>query len=415
MRMRKLGKGQSLVFCVSAEIRAKIQKGKADTSSPIGVSDVLGWCISETFVDHRRSMPLWAMQGRRYISQSEIWEAASGNDCIKLSKEGAERFLEDETQDLEHRYRPRTTQTKQWNEAAQNERVARIIQRCHEFNVLSSESDSLEEEQEKELRPEIEKEQEVEKPAPAQALKHSLHRDLLRPVTTGKIVENSQSLLPAFQALQDTTAAKCYDILQFPRDLLVTADFSRTVRLKGGKCVIDCFLRPVQWILTCTNDAPGMMIMIVISPFEAQKLLPDVRKYKKVTLHNYLPRPSLQFRPLDSLDLFTEGCAFDSSTITPQLRIQLNLFSGQLYLTTFEEYTAVCDFLGLAWQPQEHGVEVAVDGFIVSINTSRFTRSPVQFLYLLMTKLRRDSDSIEKTHMGSILNGVLLERADFAA
>jgi hypothetical protein len=155
--------------------------------------------------------------------------------------------------------------------------------------------------------------------------------------------------------------------------------------------------------------------MIVISPFEAQNLLSNIRKYKKVTVHNYLPRPSLQFKALDSLDLFTEGESFESSGIPQYLSIQLNLFAGQLYLSTFKEYTAMCDFLGLAWQPQDHGVEVASDGFIVKGNSSSFTRSPVKFLYVLMTKIRRNCDSIEKTHMGRILNGTLLEGTEFVA
>jgi hypothetical protein len=148
-------------------------------------------------------------------------------------------------------------------------------------------------------------------------------------------------------------------------------------------------------------------------PFEAQDLLPSIRKYIKVTLHSYLPRPSLQFKALDSLDLFIEGGSFELSAIPQHLSIQLNLFAGQLYLSTLEEHIAVCDFWGLAWQSQEHGVEVAPDGFIVKGKPSNFTRSPVKFLCVLLTKIRRNCDSIEKTYMGRILNGTLLERTEF--
>ncbi|RDW87962.1 hypothetical protein BP5796_03656 [Coleophoma crateriformis] len=415
MRMRKLGKGQSLVFCIPDEIRNKILQLKEIVDrSLIEVSDVLSWCISETFVDHRRSMPLWAMQGHRFISQRKVWEAAHRNDCIVLSNEMAKQFLEEESHSLNHRYRPGTTEEKQFNKAVQDKNVARILQRCREFNISNTKSAALEEEQERELSPEIEEEQEVEKPARAQALKHSLHKDLISIVATGKIVEHSQALLPAFKTLLDTTAAECFDTSQFPGDLLVTADFSRTVRAIGGRYVSDSYLRPVQWILTCTNNSGGM-ILIIISPFEAQKLLPGVRKFKKVSLHIYLPRPNLQFRPLDSLDLFTEGGSFRLSTLPQQVSIQLNLFAGQLYLSTFEEYTAICDFLGLAWQPQEHGIEVSSDGFIIRSNPSSFATSPVKFLYVFMTKIRRNCDSIEKTHIGRILNGTLLEETDFVA
>lgn len=65
MRMRKLGKGQSVVFCVSDEIRAKIMERRAATrSSDITVPKVILWSISETHSEIRRSMPLWAVQAR---------------------------------------------------------------------------------------------------------------------------------------------------------------------------------------------------------------------------------------------------------------------------------------------------------------------------------------------------------------
>jgi hypothetical protein len=413
MRMRKLGKGQSLVFCIPDEIQAKILqiKGAHDTSS-IGVLDVLCWSILETFFEHRRSMPLWAMQGRRFIKQQEVWKTAQEDDCIALSKDLAEEFLEEESQSLDYRYRPGKNQSDQSNWLGKDERVARILKRCREFNISSSETAALEEEQERELSPEIEEERQVEKPAREKALQHSVHGDLIRFVTTGKLEKRSNAWLPAFKSLDSTTAAEWLDTSQFPSDLLVSKDFSQTVQPIGQKYVSDSFLRPVQWILTCTNNGAGMQ-MIIISPFEAQNLLPTIRTSRKVTLHSYLPRPSLQFKALDSLDLFTEGAAFDPSSIPPHLRIQLNLFAGQLYLSTFDEYTALCDFLGLAWQPQDHGIKVASDGFISGGGTSGFTKSPVNFLHVLFTKMRRNCDSIEKTHIGRILNGNLLERGEF--
>lgn len=44
--------------------------------------------------------------------------------------------------------------------------------------------------------------------------------------------------------------------------------------------------------------------------------------------------------------------------------MQLNLFAGQLYLRTYEEYVWLCNFLGLSYQRQDDGVEVECDGFI---------------------------------------------------
>ena len=49
MRMKKLGKGQSVVFCIPREIRFQVMSisGKSRMRD-INVSDVLRWAISET-------------------------------------------------------------------------------------------------------------------------------------------------------------------------------------------------------------------------------------------------------------------------------------------------------------------------------------------------------------------------------
>ena len=60
---------------------------------------------------------------------------------------------------------------------------------------------------------------------------------------------------------------------------------------------------------------------------------------------------------------------------------------------------------------------VRADGFIEpgerSSNSSKFKISPVQFLKLLLTKIRRDCGGIEKTHMGKMVDGTLLTMEDF--
>jgi hypothetical protein len=59
IKIRKLGKEQSLVFCVSEEIRAKILKfTKKVNNTVLKVSDVLSWDISEIFLELQWSLPL---------------------------------------------------------------------------------------------------------------------------------------------------------------------------------------------------------------------------------------------------------------------------------------------------------------------------------------------------------------------
>ncbi len=160
--------------------------------------------------------------------------------------------------------------------------------------------------------------------------------------------------------------------------------------------------------------------MMIISPYEAHGLLPDIRKFKAVTLHLYAPRPNLGFRALDGLDLYTVPARSGMWALPRPLVVQLNLFAGQLYLGSFREYIEVCAFLGLASEKTEEGCVVAADGFIMrggsgcGASSSRFSSSPVKFLKVLMTKIRRNCEGIDKTHMGTILDGRLLRPSDFA-
>ena len=419
MRMRKLGKGQSVVFCVPEEIKTKIleRTSKRDDAT-IELADVLSWAISETCIDLRRNMPLWAAQGRRFEEQKLLWAAARSENGLNFSKGQAEKFLEEEAQTLGHRYRlhaaSETPQLSGWD--VKNKNVSRIIERCLEFESLNFNSATLQEEQERELSPEIEQERQVERPAPAKPETHRIHCDVETFVRMGRFVAHSKAFLPAFEALRSSSAAAHFDVSQFPHDLFVTADFARTVKASRRSYISDAYQRPVQWILTSTGveRSNAVEYMVIISPFEAQELLPLIKECRRVTLHIYAPRPSLVFRPLDALDLFTEGKPFDPHSVPRHLIVQLNLFAGQLYLSSFKEYTEVCDFLGLAWRAAEEGILVRADGFIVPAPGKRgFKDSPVKFLKVLMTKIRRNCEGIEKTHLGKMLDGALLEEADF--
>ena len=420
MRMRRLGNGQSVVFCVPKDIETKIlEQTSIEVGSTVKVADVLGWAVSETCADLKRSIPLWAAQGLRFENQKLFWTAAQSDNGFDMSRSQAEKFLEGEAQTLAHHYCPSAQlQPPPLPGAAAGNDIHRIRERCLEFESADVKSAALQEEQERELSPEIEQERQVERPAGIEPEEHCIHKDVQTFAETGGLVGHSNAFLPAFTALQSSSAAGHFDTTQFPSDILVTADFARTVKLHKGSDLSDAYQRSVQWILTSvgTECSDTVKHMIIISPFEAYRLLPLVRKHRRVTLHIYAPRPNREFRCLDQLDLFTEGRPFDHLKIPSPLLILLNLFAGQLYMSSFEEYVEVCQFLGLAWRAAEDDTIVGADGFIApTTGNSRFKRSPVQFLKVLTTKIRRNCEDIGKTHMGKVLGGMLLEEEDFKA
>ena len=336
-----------------------------------------------------------------------------------MNSNQAQKFMEVESQSIASRYRPtadaRISLLYGWD--TRNDRHNRIIDQCKVFGAFEFDSAALSEEQERELSPETEAEREVEQPEPAKSEKHTVRPDVKRFVLTGKLPASSRAFQPAFETLDSTSAARRLEVSQFPRELLVTRDFASTVVVHGNDYVSDAYQRPVRWVLTSSDgaDSETTKDMVIISPFEADNLLPDIERYKKVTIHPYAPRPDMSFQPLDRLDLITLGKKFKSSLTPRNLILQLNLFAGQLCLHSFGEYKELCDFLGLAWEVAKDGEEIGVDGFITPspAKETGFKQSPVSFLKILLTKIRRDCGKIDKTHLGRILNGERLKESDF--
>lgn len=466
--MRKLGKGQSVVFCVPREIERKISRQRetwsssqpptlagglgscglgtlmsfpqsplrspesqtcsqrlvSETTEGLTVSDVICWAISETWTDLRRTIPLWVTQGLRFYQQDRIWEQSrlQGDETQRV--EWARRFLEEEAQSLDHRYRPRTTRQKVSAIMDQVDPAVgkRFQHQCHQFGITEFGTASLQEEQERELSPETEQERDVEKPPCVEAADHVIHSGLRYFINHGELLDDRKGFKPAFMALSNTTAAKHLDADEFPSHVWATDDFARTIRpiFLETDCS-DSFQRPVQWVLT--SASPGDSVVrhiVIISPYEANELLPRIQVSRFVTLHLYSPRINLGFQSLDHLGLYTVPQKAPKREMSWEQCIQLNLFAGQLYLSSFQEYTKVCDALGLASRPTEGLVILEADGFIPPdlkegkvTNQSGFTKSPVKFMKVLMSGIRQNCEAIEKTCMGKILDGVLLTEEDF--
>ncbi|KAJ6020463.1 hypothetical protein N7540_005967 [Penicillium herquei] len=422
MRMRKLGHGQSVVFCIPTEIQNRILALRTpDVTSRIKVSEVLEWAVSETWSDVRRSISLWAVQGSRFERQRPLWDNIFTIESSNITPEQVEEFLEDEYETIEDRYSPCADDISLLDpEEERSERLELIDQRCREFGNVEHDSAALQEEQERELAPEIECEREVERPPAVPADQHQIHPDLRRLIRKGQLREPSSAWQPAFKALRSTSAAMHLNTDEFPADLLATTDFCRTVKPPSGSSSnLDCYQRPVRWVLTfrMTDEQESIREgrLIIISPYEANELIDDIRSSTYVTLEVYGPRQNRAFAPLDELKLYTVPHRVKVQ-IPKTLKIQLNLFSGHLYLANYEEYRQVCKFLGVSSVATTPDLVVAADGFIVignENNRSSFSQSPLKFLRILLSQIRKDARDISRTHMGKIIEGCLLSPSDF--
>lgn len=414
MRMRGLGKGQSVIFCVPPDIETKIRTQQTtDSDAELTVANILEWAISETWRDASRSMPVWAMQGRRYQEHERLWAPFRGDGATHMLESDAKKFLEDEAQSLESRYRPYPEKAKV-TAGIDGDNLDLIEQRCRDFGDMDHRPAALQEEQERELSPEIERERQVQKALPTEPLVHRIHPHIRAFASTGILPEGSPSCMPALAALSDTSAAVHLDLSKCPGRLLVSIDFAQSIdtTILRASYKSDCFQRSVQWILTGPyhpDSKSPIEHMIIISPYEAQGLMQTIKASQHATLHVYSPRPNLGYRSLDGLDLYTlpDRPPFQ---IPQLLVVELNLFAGQLYFSSFEEYDLVRRFLGIrkvGSGDENSELDKQKDG------TCLFAKSPMKFFKVHLTKVRRNCETIDKTHMGSLLDERLLTREDF--
>lgn len=417
MRLRQLGHGQSVVFCVPREISSKIEQHLLNfqsTSEPnISVSDILAWAITETWNETKRSIPLWAAQGRRYQKHEGLWAQCHAEQYV-LTKDLADKFLESEAQSLEDRYRPLQS------EGSAYQPDDDITRRCQQFNNLKLMDAVLQEEQERELAPEVEQERQDERPPLLEAKNHKIHQDVMKFVTTGEITGQSDGYMEAFMSLQRTSAGSVFNLSEFRPGLLVSMDFVQTVKISNSAEKADFYQRPVQWVLTASLIPHGDILhMMIISPYEANELLPNIQQSQHTALHLYAPRQNLGYRSLRNLNLFTDPEALKDREIPCQLLTALNLFAGQLYIDSLDDYVGICKFLGIACEPAKDGEIIGADGFIYLDYAGRvggesgLSASPVEFFNIFLTKIRRNCETIEKTHMGKVLDNQLLSQEDF--
>jgi hypothetical protein len=403
------------------------------------MNDVITWSVAETQSNTQRLVASFGAQGRRFAEQQKLWDKA-GEDLANLDQNLAKRFLEEGGKGLRSRYGPDEDGVRdEAQELSPNKLINEINERCREFRVEEQRIDVWDEEEENEqekegereqqLAPELEQQASTQRPPPAQPIQHAVSTNLENFVKDGKIPKGHPGFKWAFEIFLDSNLRSFIPKTWPPSGLRVTNDFARTIQSQAaqdGDNTSDDFQRSVQWVLLGgPSDKVAARHMVVISPYEASQLMTEIEKSKCVSLHLYAPRQNQASPPLDNLELYTitRRPSQRKFMVPRQLQIELNIFSGQLYFKDYQEYVDTCHFLGLAspeTQRDSPGIDIESDGFINIIGDAvkdgspcRFHKSPVKEIKDLMSKIRRNCGSIDKTHMGRVLNGQMLHKDEF--
>jgi len=415
MRMRKLGHGHSVTFCGPPEVDRKIMRIAQDANRErIEVRDVLFWSMEVTIANTVKIAPIWAQQGISYLKHLKAWS--------DIGIGFPEALLEKEMKTIEEQYgfTVGADETIGYNggPGIASGDLNRILETYKGFGVANLHRAGMQEEQVREVAHEMERQAEIQRPPRVQGVKPHLAKEVRRFIKSGRL-QQSVEFLPAFSVLERTSASVHLQSNTFSRGLLATSDFCAVIETGPGEnSRTDDFLRPVNWIVSSTVD-PG--ILLILSPFEVNKLLPQLRQSPQVRLHMYSPRSTLAAPSYESLDF----CPILPLPYAwkPDINLvdQLNIFAGQLYFRNYEAYKRVCGFLGLYTGDLTAAAEAVIhsgrfveraDRRALAMNQeSPFAKSPIPLLRALIG-LRQKGQSTLRTHMGHVLHGTPLKEQD---
>jgi len=213
--------------------------------------------------------------------------------------------------------------------------VPLLRERMERLGVTKMVDSSIAEEQEREVHHEVEPgSHNIEHPRPpkVQPAQHVIHADILQFIESGKVPKFSAHISPLLVPLN--MARTLNSTAEWSPSPLATADFISTTLDSDGMGPTE-YLRPVNWILSSGSGKNSTVV--VISPYEANELLPIIRKSDRVRLHIYAPRVTSSMRSFSDLTFYTVPDQPDPQTrqwsAPAHVRMELNLFAGQLYLT----------------------------------------------------------------------------------
>lgn len=215
---------------------------------------------------------------------------------------------------------------------------------------------ALDEEQEKELEQETEEQSQVERPPDAKPAEPKFDKRLEKLVNDGangtliEIMKKENALLSIAASLANTQLAEfcSRNADAWSGSLMVTTDFQSVIQSQEA---CDEYLRPIRWIAQL-RSAKANNVLILLSPFEANHLLPAFRKSANSTLFMYHPRLSIMHSNLLDMEKLQVTESATLSTINIEDEVQIGVYSGQMYFKNIAEQTAYTGFLGLIPTPR---------------------------------------------------------------
>lgn len=183
---------------------------------------------------------------------------------------------------------------------------------------------------------------------------------------TGNIDDNMKklyTLLSIEESLMHTKLSQFCQNMQnaWSNHLFVTQDYQTVLNSPSRAC--DDFLRPVWWLAHIKNPhgIKSSHILVLLSSYECDRLLPIFRNSSNATLCVYRPRLSKLHSNLIHNEKLRATDVKETVTIKIQDEVQFEVYSGAMYFKSEAEQTAYCGFLGLIPRPRTQEQQSALE------------------------------------------------------
>ncbi|KAJ6646166.1 hypothetical protein Bhyg_01377, partial [Pseudolycoriella hygida] len=443
MRMRLLGRGHSIAFWASfdADVRIRENCGIARGAEPTN-EDIIKFICCNSERQEKENTIHWAAAGFNYakkLSAHKKYELSDEVDALSRNcfdheittlKEmygGKQRFLvsdlsESRFENLESLYQSSPAIIEFISKIKTN--VDKKI-RAHISNVERY-SGLLDEEQEKELEHELEEIRQIECPPPAKPETPYVHPLLKQLIQFGTKhhsfdhLKQSVDIRHVSIAMQNT---KVFDLIRgdesaWSDHIYVTGDFVKVIRSESQS--LDDYLRPNWWIARI-DSLSSKYIILLLSSFEIEELLPIFRESKNAVLFMYRVRNSKFHENLLSNQRVCVTAMLKIDEFNLADEVEINVISGAQYFRNDREQESYCHFLGLIPRPRldafllqafDNGI-IELNGFVQPANRlnseaisrcvgrSNFKLNPVAMVIKII-ETHHEFVRV-KSHVGSIL------------
>ena len=405
MRLRKLAQGQTLIYLAPPEVHKNIVKLTGKNDADIDGYDVVRWALEQSCLSILRSQPLRVLQGlnhnRRQKAMENFLQCCPDLDeiaqRIDISSEMVVALREREEQRLNDLYAPfslRVNKNPDLIKSSQDSSdhiVRRLLDMWEGLDHGASEGATMHEEHEREVAHEVEQETQVERPPRVEPCKRAVDPHLRAFVSTGLLANFCQFPMAHDRVVKVWTSAKLPGTTKSWPHIRVTSDFANTVeRPQTG--FYDNYLRPINWVLTSKKEEKAINLL-VISPFEANELLRDIRcPSSGVKLHVYEPRVTKSMTSVDCILVPDSVSLKQWQLLDSSLKRELNLFAGQLYFNEHEDYVGLCH--EMASTPA-----TPVDKYLFFIKS--------------WIAIRRKGQNFLQTHVGQMVSGRSIKQSAF--